>query len=236
MMTPTQSPKAVGIAGVSVGILLLLIFILGFFGTAPRSESPAPAPKMARQRDFAKESAMAAPTPYGDILQRSGALYYRQADMQLAVGDTLQANDEMEKIANEHKCQIVNLVIEGNDQSRRCSVEFQVPSDHFDSLVRKLRKVGTVLHERITAQRIEGKRTLGGDERAEFAAVRAEIIDDGARRGVFARSFETSGNHFVVGSALLLEGTGYILPFLLTAAGLAALFQLAKRMRRKSLQ
>jgi hypothetical protein len=243
MKLETRAPsQALRVAAGSGAILLVLVFILGFFTAGETAvgramEPPSPMRKAAvREEEFAAAPMEAHPSGFSGMIERSGRIYYRQAEMQLAVGDTLKGNDDLERIANEHKCEIANLIIEGNDLSRRCSVELLVPSDRFDSLVRQFRKVGRVLHERITAQKIEGSASGSGDSRVEFARVRADLVDDGAQRGLFARAFESSGNHFVRGSALLLEGSGFALPFLLAASFLAGVILLARRIRRARLE
>jgi hypothetical protein len=151
--------------------------------------------------------------PYAGLLRQSGKVYYQQASMNLAVKDTLAANDEIAGIAEKHKCEIVNLLIEGNDASRRCNIEFSVPSDKFTPFVKALRGIGQVLNEQITAQLVTGTSMGGSDDRAEFSRVKVDLVDDGARRGVFSSAFRASGNHFVSGSSLLLEGFGMILPY-----------------------
>jgi hypothetical protein len=144
MLTETkQSSKFVGAAVFMVGSILLLIFVLGFFGPGERFR-PMADKEMETKVMAAPPMSADHPAAFENTIRTSGKLYYRQADLQLAVVETFQANDEMEKIARDHKCEIANLVMEGNDESRRCTVELLVPSDQFDDLVKKLRKVGAV--------------------------------------------------------------------------------------------
>lgn len=244
MKVQLQKRRSIGWPGIAsgvIGVLLLGVFIAGFFGprggpgtAACNFEESGAFPYRMESRAVLPEAKALDRTgpaaPYAKMIESSLKAYYREARLRLAVSDTLKANDEIERIAEKHKCEIVNLVIEGNDRSRSCSVEFSVPADRFDGFVRELRGLGEVIQERITARRLQGTGAGGGtDSRLEFARVRVELVDRGGRRGIFARSLDASINHFIRGGALLLEGTGYVLPFLIPLSVLVGLLLLAHK-------
>ena len=126
--------------------------------------------------------------------------------------------------------------------ARTCALSVLIPSDHFREFVTYLREMGKVQSERITASRLKPGRepALGanGHDVRELSHVSLRMADEKVAqnvlesRGVLAASFDAGASHFMKGAAVMIEGVGYVLPFLMALIVMVVPFAIATRIRR----
>lgn len=148
--------------------------------------------------------------------------YYRIANIRIEVSAFLQTYEKIEDVLKEKKCEIVESSIEGNDDFRSGYIYIRVPADNFNDVIKQIRKQGKVKGESIKSQLVENPKTKSDSEKLELHYIRVELSDKpnveekpSEDKGVLANAFNKSSVNFARGSALLVEGLGYILPFVL---------------------
>ncbi|MBI3854485.1 MAG: DUF4349 domain-containing protein [Planctomycetes bacterium] len=233
------------------GGLLLLIFTAGFFHAGSESPKacrnseaagcPAPgaeAPEL-RNQDLFKAPAGAR----GLLAMTQSPGYKRAGDLSLRVADCTKAEDDLESKLTAIKGEIIDMLMEGTEGSRSCTLSAVIPADQFRSFITDLRKMGKVQSERITASKLrpgQADRTAaaeGADPR-ELSLVSIRMADEKVAqtvlesRGVLASSFDRSASHFMKGLAVIVELVGLALPFGLAFIGLSLPVLLALRLRR----
>jgi hypothetical protein len=242
--------------------LIALVFSAGFFhGPAaarpartdppspPAAACAAPSLESERHRGFTdlRESGDGGPRatekPGGLLAMTSLPAYRRAADLSLRVPDCAQAEDDLEAKLQASKGEILEMLMEGTEGQRTCTLTALIPSDRFRDFIADLRKMGKVQSERITASKLKP-----GEERApvpggapdprELSIVSIRMADEKVApvvlesRGVLAASFDESASHFLKGMAVLVELVGYALPFLIALSVVLAPFLAILRFRR----
>lgn len=228
------------LAGVA-GVMVLAIFSAGFFhGEKPAGKEPVaarPTSEYSRDREsneskddmtahYAKRAA--APAASKGLLALTGAPgYKRAAEMSLRVSDCTKAEDDLENRLVQIHGEILDMVMEGTEGSRTCTLSVLIPANAFREFVTELRKMGKVQSERITAQKLRpGDATSDGKENPdarELSLVSVRMADERVAqtvlesRGILASSFDRSASHFMKGLAVLVEALGYALPFVIAA-------------------
>src|SRR5882672_1919930 len=217
------------------GSLVALIFIAGFFHSEAKSpvaggpafcEAPPPSPKRARlngaieaeTRDVFKAAYAAAPeAPAGGLLALTGAPGYRRAgELSLRVNDCTKAEDDLEGKLEKIHGEIVDMLMEGTEGSRTCSLSVLIPSNEFRSFITQLRGMGKVQSERITASKLkpgqaEATQTAGAPDPRELSLVSIRMADEKVAqnvlesRGILASSFDRGASHFMKGAAVMVE-------------------------------
>lgn len=173
-----------------------------------------------------------------------GGAYRRAAEFQVKVKDSIKADDDIEKTADEVGGTLLDLVLEGTDGARRGVISFKIPSDKVNVFIKAVRGLGMIQHERITAQHLGegsgGKVQNGEMDEREFSLVRVNFWDEAVApevkegRGLFAASFNKSASHFLKGLAVFIELTGLVLPYMLAAGLILAPILAVVRMRRRA--
>ena len=239
-----------GMASLLAGVIVFLIFTAGFFHAEDKSVAackPPPAPE--RMPSFREECEKPA-APADALRGRAGGLlamtnspsYKRAGDLSLRVADCTKAEDELETRLTAIKGEIVDMVMEGTEGSRTCTLSAVIPADQFRAFIIELRKMGKVQSERITASKLRpgaaGKEIEGAADPRELSLVSIRMADEKVAqtvlesRGVLASSFDRSASHFMKGLAVIVEFVGLALPFVLGFLGLAAPVLLVKALRR----
>ncbi len=248
-----MSPRSLVPAILAV-LLAALVFGAGFLHDGSRAESkPSPAasrpgrsPAAWRPESEAIHGGRAyaaklgADSADGLLALTGGAGYKRAADFSLRVADCTRCEDDLEARLEAFRGEILEMVMEGTEGSRTCTISVLIPSDRFREFVVELRKMGKVQSERITATRLKpGAPAVAGDPDArELALVSIRMADERVAkdvlesRGLLAASFDRSASHFMKGLAVVVEYLGYALPFLLILAAVALPFAVAARWRR----
>lgn len=243
-------------AALLVAGLLSVIFSAGFFHApkapfASRCEPAPPAGSAPKPTVTWSVDAMEASRARESSGHASGALlsitnspaYRRAAEFSLRVADCTKAEDDLESKLQAIKGEILEMLMEGTEGSRTCTLSILIPSDQFRGFITELRKMGKVQSERITASKLKP-----GDEKAgpaagepdpkELSLVSIRMADEKISpavlesRGILAASFSESASHFMKGLAVLVELLGYALPFVLAFLLIALPFALALRLRR----
>ena len=234
-----------GTGFVVAGAIMVVVFTAGFFHSADKSPAPCATPRL---REVAKECDPVLPA---DRLQANKGLlaltnspsYKRAGDLSLRVADCTKAEDDLETKLSAIKGEIVDMVMEGTEGSRTCTLSAIIPADRFRAFITELRKMGKVQSERITASKLrtgqadKAVAAEGADPR-ELSLVSVRMADEKVAqtvlesRGVLASSFDLSASHFMKGLAVLIELVGMILPFALGFLALTAPVLVVKRLRR----
>jgi len=224
-----------------VGSLVLVIFLAGFFHADRAPSEPPLAPKACTLN--------ACPTPptlekcdpalspadgptRGLLAMTSSPSYKRAGDLTIRVPDCTKAEDDLEAKLTAIKGEIVDMLMEGTEGSRTCTLSAIIPADQFRGFITELRKMGKVQSERITASKLrpgqaEGGVVAGGPDPRELSLVSVQMADEKVAqtvlesRGVLATSFDRSASHFMKGLAVLVELFGLVLPFALALIALA---------------
>ncbi len=251
--------RTMKLGGALAALLVLAVFLAGFFHEASKTAaSPNPVPFSAGwrgDRNLAdagdKEESMqakpglrvaAAPKASPGLLALASAPgYKRAAEMSLRVADCTKAEDELETRLVAIRGEILDMLMEGTEGSRTCSLSVLIPSGSFREFIAELRKMGKIQSERITASKLKpGAPTEGPDnpDVRELSLVAIRMADEKVAKevlegqGVLAASFNRSASHFLKGLAVVVEGLGYVLPFLLAFMALGVPFVLGARLRR----
>lgn len=243
----------------TIGILTAgcaaVLLLAGFFyeakPEASRTPSPPAAPCLAAtvpaprepQFDDAKMNGLRLQAPKGLLGMTNAPGYRRAGDMSLRVEDCTKAEDLLETKLQKIKGEIVDMVMEGTEGSRTCSLSVIIPADHFRAFITDLRLMGKVQTERITASKLkpgqaEGAEGKGDPDPRELSLVSLRMADEKVAqtvlesRGVLATSFDRSASHLLKGFAVLVELIGFLLPFALAIAGIAVPVYFGMKLRR----
>ena len=243
-------------AAILVAGLLSVIFSAGFFhrAEAPRAAAcrpaqppcPPPLAKSAGYKGYGEDAFSAnkvSSESSGLLAMTSAPAYRRAADFSLRVADCTQAEDDLESKLREIKGEILEMLMEGTEGSRTCTLSILIPSDQFRGFITELRKMGKVQSERITASKLKpadekAGAAAGEPDPKELSLVSIRMADEKIApavlesRGVLAASFNESASHFMKGLAVLVELLGYVLPFVLAFGVVALPFALVLRLRR----
>lgn len=245
-----------------IGIVVLVVFVAGFFHGENRKEC-APSPTLgskgaARAEEYQKKgpghavfnegAERGAAVVYDAARPAAGLLaltaspgYRRAAEMSLRVADCTKAEDELETRLVALRGEILDMLMEGIEGSRTCSLTVLIPSDSFREFVSELRKMGKIQTERITASRLKPGAPVEGPDNPdirELSLVSIRMADEKVAKevlegqGVLMTSFNRSTSHFLRGLAVVVEGLGYVLPFVLAFMAAAVPFALGARLRR----
>lgn len=246
--------RGAGIA-VVVSALVGAVFMAGFVrgepspqGARAKQYACAPEPRMDPPAKVAWSVAEASPPPAskpgGLLALTSSPNYRRAADLALKVEDCTKAEDALEARLEAIKGEILDMVMEGTEGSRTCTLSALIPADKFREFIVDLRKMGKVQSERITASRLKpgGEKAGAGDPDAadprELSLVSIRMADEKVAqsvlesRGLLASSFDRSASHFMNGLAVLVEALGYVLPFFMVLAALIVPIGVAVKLRR----
>ena len=168
--------------------------------------------------------------------------YKRAGDLSLRVADCTKAEDDLESRLTAIKGEILDMVMEGTEGSRTCTLSAVIPADQFRTFIMELRKMGKVQSERITASKLRpgagGKDVEGAVDARELSLVSIRMADEKVAqtvlesRGVLASSFDRSASHFMKGLAVIVELVGMALPFVLGFLALGAPFLAVRWLRR----
>jgi hypothetical protein len=229
------------IVGAGILVLLSVVCLSGFFVGA----ATPPAPKAVYRAEAAgavMEMADAAPArPAGLLARVNSPEYRRTADLSLRVNDCVKAEDLLEGKLEKIRGEILDMLMEGTEGSRRCVLRVLVPSPSFRTFVSELREMGKVQAEKITASKIKGGSTSLAAEEVdprELCLVSIRMADEKVAqtvlegRGTLAASFDRSASHLMKGAAVLVEGVGYVLPFALVGVLLLVPALVIRRLRR----
>lgn len=260
---------------VVVAGLVLSIFVAGFFPAARRCEGAReacpPAPVMtagvahkgyfrAGERDELGAMLSVVPAEQAKVVWatepssgRKGLLalanspdYRRAAELSLKVEDCTKAEDALEGRLQAIKGEIVDMLMEGTEGSRTCTLTVLIPADKFREFVGELRKMGKVQAEKITASRLKpgevqvpppaGPKDTPDPRELSLVAIRmadekiAQTVLES--RGLLAASFDHSASHFMNGLATLVEAIGYVLPYFIVLLSLAVPVAVVVKLRR----
>jgi hypothetical protein len=241
-----------GTWAIVAGALLTGIFLSGFFYAESKSPDAAPAAcKLALEAPAgpatvavaARVASEPAPAPRGLLALTSSPSYRRAGDLTLRVADCTKAEEELEAKLVSIKGEIVDMLMEGTEGSRSCTLSALIPADQFRGFIADLRKMGKVQSERITASKLrpgqaEGAAGAGAPDPRELSLVSLRMADEKVAqtvlesRGVLATSFDRSASHLMKGLAVLVELFGLALPFLLALAALALPALVVLKLRR----
>ena len=236
-----------GTATLLAGGIMAVVFTAGFFHASDRSPSAAavckaPAPRACEEVQFDVLHQNVAPAAKGLLAMTNSPAYKRAGDLSLRVADCTKAEDDLESRLTAIKGEILDMVMEGTEGSRTCTLSAIIPADQFRTFIMELRKMGNVQSERITASKLRpgagGKEAEGGADPRELSLVSIRMADEKIAqtvlesRGVLASSFDQSASHFMKGLAVLVEFVGMVLPFVLGFLALAAPVLVVKWLRR----
>jgi hypothetical protein len=243
--------------GILGGGVVALIVIAGFFHAESKSPeactvlAPPPSLRVAKaglgdhesekRGDYGEIDALVRPQGFLALTNAPG--YKRAGDLSLRVADCTKAEDDLETKLQEIHGEIVEMLMEGTEGSRTCSLSVVIPSDKFRGFITELRKMGKIQTERITASKLKpGQGAVAGKEAEvdprELSLVNIRMADEKVAqnvlesRGVLAASFDRGTSHFLKGLAVLVEFLGLVLPFALAFLGVAAPFVIGMRIRR----
>jgi hypothetical protein len=244
----------IGMMATLAGGIVALVFLAGFFSSADQAPeacnalpmtrmAPAavPAPDFGRQKPV---DALEAPLAVKGLLGMTPSPNYKRAgDLSLRVADCTKAEDDLESKLTAIKGEIIDMVMEGTEGSRTCTLSAVIPADQFRGFIADLRKMGKVQSERITASKLrpgQADRTVAaeGPDPRELSLVSIRMADEKVAptvlesRGVLATSFDRSASHFMKGLAVIVELVGLVLPFLIAFLGLALPVLVTMRLRR----
>jgi hypothetical protein len=234
-----------GWAAFLAGAIVVLIFGAGFFHAAEKSPAACAPP---REPMLLKEScempvkADALRNSRGLLAITNSPAYKRAGDLSLRVADCTKAEDDLESRLTAIKGEILDMVMEGTEGSRTCTLSAVIPADQFRTFIMELRKMGKVQSERITASKLRpgagGKEIEGAVDARELSLVSIRMADEKVAqtvlesRGVLASSFDRSASHFMKGLAVIVELVGMALPFVLGFLALGAPLLAVRWLRR----
>jgi hypothetical protein len=242
-----------GTMAMLAGGVVALVFLAGFFhadkapmacGEPAVARCPAPTVSPAPCEPQKPADALAPRVGVKGLLGMTQSPAYKRAgDLSLRVADCTKAEDDLESKLTAIKGEIVDMVMEGTEGSRTCTLSAVIPADQFRAFITDLRKMGKVQSERITASKLrpgQADRAVAAEapDPRELSLVAIRMADEKVAqtvlesRGVLATSFDRSASHFMKGLAVLVELAGLALPFVLAFLGLAAPVLVAKRLRR----
>jgi hypothetical protein len=245
-----------GTMAILASVLVLLIFTAGFFHGESRSPAasevaalrpacPVPSPRAGAEVEemVAAPAAGRAQGSKGLLALTNAPGYKRAGDLTLRVADCTKAEDDLESKLQAIKGEIVDMVMEGTEGSRTCTLSAIIPADQFRGFIADLRKMGKVQSERITASKLrpgqaEGTAVAGGPDPRELSLISLRMADEKVAqnvlesRGILAASFDRSASHFMKGLAVIVELVGLSLPFVLAFLSLALPVLLGLRLRR----
>jgi hypothetical protein len=170
--------------------------------------------------------------------------YRRAAEFSLKVEDCTKAEDALESKLEGIKGEILEMVMEGTEGARTCTLSVLIPADRFRGFIGDLRQMGKVQSERITASKIKpGGVHPGVDPKEEpdpreLSLVSIRMADEKVAqnvlqsRGLLASSFDQGASHFMNGMAVLVECFGYMLPYAIVLFALVAPMVVIARVRR----
>ncbi len=170
--------------------------------------------------------------------------YRRAAEFSLKVEDCTKAEDGLESKLEGIKGEILEMIMEGTEGSRTCTLSVLIPADKFRVFIGDLRQMGKVQSERITASKIKpgglhpGVDPKEGPDPRELSLVSIRMADEKVAqnvlqsRGVLASSFDQGASHFMNGMAVLVEAFGYMLPYGIALFALVAPMVVIARVRR----
>jgi uncharacterized protein DUF4349 len=232
-----------GLASLLAGAVVFLIFAAGFFHSAEKSPVPCAPPAREASEPRPARLALDVSGTKGLLAMTNSPAYKRAGDLSLRVADCTKAEDELEAKLTTIKGEIVDMVMEGTEGSRTCTLSAVIPADQFRSFIADLRKMGKVQSERITASKLRPQQgasveAAGGADPRELSLVSVRMADEKIAqtvlesRGVLASSFDLSASHFMKGLAVIVELVGMAAPFVLGFLALAAPALVVQRLRR----
>ncbi len=155
-----------------------------------------------------------------------GRAYQREASLSVRVNDVFDSLAEIEKLVAGAKGTLEAIDVSGSPTTHDGRIRLAVPSDRFTEVFGKLRRLGDVLTERITAQMVTFNAGRGGaevkDETIEVVRIDLSLSDNPERLAktkvgaMMGAAWQKGMEHFAKGGAVLLEGAGYVLPFVLS--------------------
>lgn len=155
-----------------------------------------------------------------------GRAYRRDASLSVRVGDVFDSLAAIERLAAAAKGTLESIDVSGSPTTHDGRIRLAVPSDKFTEVFGKLRQLGDVLAERITAQMVTLNAGRGGaevkDETIELVRIDLSLSDNPERvaktkvGAMMGAAWQKGMEHFAKGGAVLLEGAGYVLPFILS--------------------
>ena len=250
--------KKIGTVGILAAGAASLIFIAGFFHErSPEAALCRPAEAMAgvdhlrpgydrEENEIREVHQLPAPRPpaaKGLLALTSAPGYRRAGDLTLRVADCTKAEDDLETKLQKIHGEIVDMLMEGTEGSRTCTLSVVIPADQFRTFIAELRGMGKVQAERITASKLKPGQAEGGAAKGdldprELSLVSIRMADEKVAqnvlesRGILASSFDRSASHLLKGFAVIVELFGFILPFALALGGLALPVYFGMKLRR----
>ncbi len=232
--------------------LILAVFGAGFARSAPVAldcrPQPCAPPRVAAEapadyRDLARgKVAWSTAQPAGLLALTASPSYKRAADFSLKVEDCTKAEDVLESKLEAIKGEILEMLMEGTEGSRTCTLTVLIPADTFRGFIAELRKMGKVQAEKITASRLKPGEARGETKESpdprELSLVSIRMADEKVAqtvlesRGLLVSSFDRSVSHFMDGLAVLVEALGYFLPYFIVLAALIVPVMVIRRARR----
>ncbi len=212
-----------------------------------------------READYANRAAakFAAPEYAGGASGRLDAvsfsvpanLFRRAGEFSCKVESVIKAYEDIDKHMKDFGGEITEMEITGNDDGRQGRISCTVSTDKFNPCITYLRGLGKVLSERITASarpKSNGKTqpTPDADEPdpRELSLISIQVLDERTAKevmqskGLLASSFHRSTSHFIAGLAVIVEGLGWIAPYLFIIGLLAAPIGVMRMLRRREQQ
>ncbi|GEM_PF-4796817 len=155
-----------------------------------------------------------------------GRAYQRDASLSVRVNDVFEALAAIEKLVAGAKGTLESIDVSGSPSTHDGRIRLAVPSDKFTEVFGTLRQLGDVLTERITAQMVTFNAGRGGvdvkDEAIEVVRIELSLSDNPERLAktkvgaMMGAAWQKGLEHFAKGGAVLLEGAGYVLPFVMS--------------------
>ena len=236
-----------GFSALLAGGIMAVIFTAGFFHAADRSPSAAtvcksPAPRACEEVPLDTLRPNVA-SGKGLLGMTNSPAYKRAGDLSLRVADCTKAEDDLESRLTAIKGEILDMVMEGTEGSRTCTLSAIIPADQFRTFITELRKMGKVQSERITASKLrpgQGEKAAAAEaaDPRELSLVSIRMADEKVAqtvlesRSLLAASFDRSASHVLNGLATLIEGIGYVLPYFIVLAALAVPIAVVVKLRR----
>lgn len=235
-----------GMAALLAGVIVFVVFTAGFFhaetAMSPPAACRAPSPLAREECAKADYRATVSPPANGLLGMTNSPAYKRAGDLSLRVADCTKAEDDLEARLTAIKGEILDMVMEGTEGSRTCTLSAIIPADQFRTFIMELRKMGKVQSERITASKLRpgaaAKEIEGAADPRELSLVSIRMADEKVAqtvlesRGVLASSFDRSASHFMKGLAVIVELVGMALPFAIGFVALAAPLLVVRWARR----
>lgn len=252
---------------VSLFTLAAAVSVAGFFSTDAMSERQAPGQRVegvvaapqgpvwdqegrAARSVGCMKAAEASSGAVADLSFGSdGRAYRREAALSLKVGDVFETLKAVEKQVADAKGYLESIDVNGTASTHDGRIRLAVPSDRFTEVFGALRRLGDLLNERISAQMVPWNRQDArgpkgqGDEAVELVKIDLSLSDNPERvaktrvGALMGAAWEKGMDHFARGGAVLLEGAGYVLPFVLSFGAILILvgaFGLVARLFRRA--